>query len=84
MKLPLLLCALTAFQAVSGCTTLVAGRLATADGSVLAAHSNDGDGDTPGNLMRVPAQDWPAGSERPVSGGSIPQVSCSLHACIPM
>ena len=58
------------------CTTLVAGRLATADGSVLAAHSNDGDGGTAGNLRRVPPADWPAGAQRKVQGGgSIPQVN---------
>lgn len=57
-----------------GCTTLAAARGATADGSVLAAHSNDGDGDTAFNLLRVPNASWPAHSLRNVSGGSVPQV----------
>ena len=67
---------LIATPTVRACTTLVAGRLATADGSVMAAHSNDGDGGTAGNLQRVVAADWPTGSTRKVQGGgSIPQVN---------
>ena len=60
---------------VESCTTLVAGRRATVDGSVLAAHSNDGDGVTVGNLMAVPAANWTLPASRAVSGGSIPQVA---------
>jgi dipeptidase len=56
------------------CTTLVAGRAATIDGSILAAHSNDGDGDTAGNLMTVPSADHPPNATRQVHGGSIPDV----------
>ena len=44
----------------SGCSTIAAGRKATADGSVIVTHSNDGDGDNPGNLMKVEAADWPS------------------------
>ena len=54
-----------------GCSTIVAGRLATTDGSVIGAHSNDGDGDTPGNINKVVAKDWPKGSVRPPG---VPQV----------
>ena len=54
------------------CTTMVAGKGATKDGSVLAAHSNDGDGGFNGNLMLQPSKDWPSGSIRPPG---IPQVS---------
>ena len=60
----------------SACSTIVAGRLATADGSVMASHSNDGDGTTIGNLQIIPAVDWGAEpAERVVSGGAVPQVT---------
>eukprot|EP01079_Euglenida_sp_SAG-EU17-18_P010841 gene10841-41_t len=39
----------------------------------MAAHSNDGDGDTAGSVIRVPSADWPGNATRPVSGGHIPQ-----------
>lgn len=42
------------------------------DGSVLTAHSNDGDGLTVGNLAIVPAADWPPSSP-PAHG--VPQVA---------
>jgi hypothetical protein len=68
--------ALAAFLFLSNpgqsCTTIVAGKLATADGSVMAAHSNDGDGGFNGNLVRVAAADWPSGAVRPPG---IPQVN---------
>ncbi len=57
------------------CSTLIAGRGATADGSVMSAHSNDGDGTTVGNLQIVPAAKWTLPAKRPVSGGSVPQVA---------
>ena len=59
------------FGAASACTTLVAGKSATIDGSVMCVHSNDGDGDTAGNLDFVPAADWPANA---TTYGGIPQV----------
>ena len=64
---------------VDSCTTLVAGRLATADGSVMSAHSNDGDGGTAGNLRAIPAANHSLPAARPVSGGSVAQVA-STHA----
>lgn len=59
---------------VSGCTTLVASRLTTTDGSILTSHSNDGDTTVAANLMKVEAAEWPAGATRQCSGGTIPQV----------
>lgn len=54
------------------CSTIVAGRQATLDGSVMASHSNDADGGFNGNLVREAAADWPSGSIRPPG---IPQVN---------
>lgn len=57
------------------CTTLAAARSATSTGAVFCAHSNDGDGNTVGNLLKVAPQTWSTGSLRKVSGGSIAQVA---------
>ena len=46
------------------CTTLVAGRLATADGSTLAAHTDDGLTDP--RIMHIPARSYAPNSVRPV------------------
>ena len=42
---------------------------------MIVTHSNDGDGDNPGNLMKVEAADWPSNATRAVLRGEIPQVS---------
>lgn len=63
---------------VAGCTTIAAGKRATADGSTMCAHSNDGDGDTAGNLMTVPPATWSPNTRRNVSGGDIPQVPSTV------
>ena len=59
---------------IHSCTTFLVGSSATFDGSVFMAHSNDGDGDTAGNLEIVARQTHEIPSSRKVSGGSIPQV----------
>ena len=51
---------------VSGCTTLIAGRGATADGSVMATHSDDGESGGDSRVVKVPAMDWVRGSKRPI------------------
>ena len=56
----------------SGCSTLVAGKAATSDGSVMVAHSNDGDGTTVGNLQAVAAANWSLPSK---THGGVPQVA---------
>lgn len=48
------------------CTTVISGRGASVDGSVMATHSNDGEGITDPRLVYVPAQDYPEGSMRPI------------------
>lgn len=67
--------AMASLSSASACTTLVAGRLATNDGSVMASHSNDGASNSGGRIQRVLAADWAPGTNRSVSGGSIPQVA---------
>ena len=68
------LLAISAVTEINACTTLVAGRAATADGSIMAAHSNDGDGDTAGNLQIVPSSNHTEQMRHLSNGESIPQV----------
>ena len=60
------------------CTTLVATRGSTTDGSVMLSHSNDGDGATVGNLRVEDAATWVLPQRRKVSRGSVPQVATTF------
>jgi dipeptidase len=53
---------------VCGCTTFVITKAATKDGSVLAAHSADGGGNTDPRLVRIPGATFATGSVRNVYG----------------
>ena len=59
--------ALFSFMTVSAeaCTVMVVTKGASADGSMIVSHSNDGRG-AEMNLIYVPAKDHPKGSKRPV------------------
>lgn len=53
-------------QSTLTCTTLLAGKDATINGSVMATQSDDGRGTTDPRIMVVPAQDYPKDSLRPI------------------
>ena len=68
---------LLAARLATGCTTFAVTPGASSDGSTFAAHSNDwGSSPSPGTLQLVAAANYTtAGTNRSVSGGSIPQVA---------
>jgi len=50
----------------SACTTLAVGKAATADGSVLVTHTDDGENGGDSRLCYIPPADHEAGSMRPI------------------
>ena len=50
----------------TGCTVFIVGKDASADGSVMVSHSNDGEFSTDPRLVKVPAQSFDTGAQRPV------------------
>ncbi|MGB2983732.1 MAG: C69 family dipeptidase [Candidatus Bipolaricaulia bacterium] len=51
-------------RCLPACTTMIVGREATVDGSVIVSHSDDDVADE--RLAFVPAADWPTSAKRPV------------------
>ncbi|CAM9512455.1 unnamed protein product, partial [Heterosigma akashiwo] len=68
MKTPFVLLVVCVLQFICthGCTVFIVGKDATVDGTVLVSHSNDGEFDTDPRLIKVPAADYPSGSERQI------------------
>lgn len=73
-RLPVMFACTVLARLTSGCSTVVVGKAASTTGSVMATHSNDGDGDSVGTIARIAAGPHDAGSTRAVAGGSIPEV----------
>ena len=48
------------------CTTLIVGKKASVDGSVMCTHSDDGEANPDSRLVKVPASDHAEGSTRPI------------------
>lgn len=56
----------TMLRSVGACTVFVVGKDASADGSVMCSHSNDGEFDTDPRLVKVPASEFAPGDVRPI------------------
>lgn len=48
------------------CTVFLVGKEASADGSVMCSHSNDGEFDTDPRLVKVPSREYEPGDMRPI------------------
>ena len=64
--LSIILLCFTLVTTTKACTTLAVGKKATRDGSVMAAHSADGNGKTDPRLVRIPGNSYPPNSKRAV------------------
>ena len=60
----MVLSGLIIYSQTDACTVTVTGKAASADGSVMVSHSDDGLGDA--RLIYVPAMDYKTGALRPV------------------
>lgn len=58
--------ALALVPACSACSAYIAGKSATADGSVMVSHSDDGDGTSDPRIAYVPPATYPPGTMRPI------------------
>ena len=67
MKITSALCLLAAAPtAVEACTAIAVGSKATADGSVMVTHSDDGEGTSDARVSYIPARDYAAGATRSI------------------
>ena len=48
------------------CTTIIVGKKASADGSVMCTHSDDGESGGDARVVRVPEKDHAPGTRRPI------------------
>ena len=85
MKIVPVLLATTLWRVSDACTVFIVGKKASADGSVMVTHSNDGEFETDPRLVKIPAATYPAGAQRPVyfSPESYPRYVGTERGAIP-